>query len=163
MITDSFKNWHLYTALLPGKLKAIFDFIKTVSAETENKRYDISGIDIYALVQQYTSRPLSEGKIEAHRRYADIQAVIRGKEIIGISKLNSLKEISPYEQEKDFALFENTAEKTSLMKLDAEDFMILFPEDGHMPGIAVDGEISEVKKVVVKVRYELFLPVQGRH
>jgi YhcH/YjgK/YiaL family protein len=160
MISDTCNNWQIYSRMAPELLKSIFDFIKTVTIKTENKRYDICGNDVYALVQQYTPHPLSEGKIEAHRKYIDIQAIIRGKEIIGISKLNTLKEITAYDSEKDYSLFENAPEQTSHVKLCAGDFMILFPEDGHMPGISVDGQSSEIKKVVVKVLCEKLIPAK---
>ncbi len=49
----------------------------------ENGRYEIDGDNIYAIVQDYQTKSQSEGKWEAHKKYIDIQCVIKGKEKIG--------------------------------------------------------------------------------
>ncbi len=157
MISDHCINWKAYSALAPKVFKTAFDFISTVTPETEDKRYDLCGNDIYALVQKYTTRLPQDGKMEAHRKYIDIQAVISGCEIIGVSTLAGLKEISAYTAEKDCELFEHDAEISSLIKLRPGDFMLLYAGEGHMPCIAVHGSPMEVKKVVIKVRRELLI------
>ncbi len=157
MISDHCINWKAYSAIAPDIFKAAFDFIKTVTPETEDKRYDLCGNDVYALVQKYTTRLLNDGKMEAHRKYVDIQAVISGTEIIGVSSIAGLKEISAYNDEKDCELFEYNSKISSLIKLCPGDFMLLYTGEGHMPCIAIDGKQTEIKKVVIKVRRELLI------
>ncbi len=157
MISDHCTNWKAYSAIAPEVFQTAFDFIKTVTRETEDKRYDLCGNDIYALVQKYTTKPLNDGKMEAHRKYVDIQAVISGTEFIGISSIAGLKEISAYSDEKDCELFEHNSAISSLIKLCPGDFMLLYTGEGHMPCIAIGDKQTEVKKVVIKVRRELLL------
>lgn len=157
MISDHCSNWIAYSAIAPGVFQTAFEFIKTVTLETEDKRYELCGDDIYALVQKYTAKQLNEGKMEAHRKYVDIQAVISGTEIIGISSIAGLKEISAYSDEKDCELFEHNVAISSLIILRPGDFMLLYAGEGHMPCIAIGGNPAEVKKVVIKVRRELLI------
>lgn len=157
MISDQCRNWKTYSALAPDVFKTVFDFIKTLTPDMENKRYELRGSDIYVLVQQYETKPLSCGKMEAHRRYIDIQTIISGTEIIGVSALAGLQEITPFDDEKDFELFEHSPAASSLIKLCPGDFMLLNPGEGHMPGIAIDDKPSEIKKAVVKIRRELLI------
>ena len=157
MISDHCINWKAYSAIAQDVFKTAFDFISAVTPETENKRYDLCGNDIYALVQQYATKPLSDGRMEAHRKYVDIQAVISGTEIIGVSSIAGLKEISAYSDEKDCELFENNPVMSSLIKLLPGDFMLLHTGEGHMPCIAIGDTPAEVRKVVIKVRRELLI------
>ena len=157
MISDHCINWKAYSAIAPDVFQTAFNFIKTVTLETEDKRYDLCGNDIYALVQRYTTKLLNSGKMEAHRKYIDIQAVISGTEIIGISAINGLKEISAYSDEKDCELFEHAPAISSLIKLCPGDFMLLYTGEGHMPCIAIGENQMEVKKVVIKVKRELLI------
>ena len=157
MISDQCSNWKIYSAIAPGVFKTAFDFIKTLTPDMEDKRYEICGSDIYVMVQQYTTNLLSAGKIEAHRHYIDIQTVISGTEIIGVSPLAGLKEISAFDNEKDIEFFEYSPPPASLIKLYPGEFMLLYAGEGHMPGIAVDDKPATVKKAVIKIRRELLI------
>jgi YhcH/YjgK/YiaL family protein len=55
-----------------------------------------------------------------------------------------------YEADRDFVPLAGDGD---FLTLTAGDFMLLFPEDGHMPGIAV-GASSPVKKAVFKIGVE---------
>ena len=57
-----------------------------------------------------------------------------------------------YNEEKDFMLFHHNDECTDYV-LEAGDFLILYPQDVHMPGVCVN-EKSPVRKIVVKVPVE---------
>ena len=52
-----------------------------------------------------------------------------------------------YNEEKDIILY---AGDPDMIKLEAGNFMLLFPEDGHKPGVSIVGS-EAVKKVVVKI------------
>ena len=41
--------------------------------------YEIDGKQVYALVQEYQSKRPADGKWEAHRKYIDLQYVVRGR------------------------------------------------------------------------------------
>jgi YhcH/YjgK/YiaL family protein len=118
----------------------------------ELKRYDIDGDNLYAPVSEYITINEEGAKFEAHRKYIDIQYIIMGKEQIGLKPLSLKKEVlTPYDATKDVELM--TADNGTILKATPERFFIFFPDDAHSPGLK-DGENSQVRKVVVKVKVD---------
>ena len=109
-------------------------------------RYELDGINLYVMSQEYTTKLPEQGKWEAHRRYIDLQYIVSGTERIGYAHLSRLTQ-GDYNSEKDFHALSGVGD---YITLSAGDFMLLFPEDAHMPGMAV-GDPVPVKKVVVKI------------
>lgn len=109
-------------------------------------RRDIAGEQIFALVQEYTSKRWDEGFWEAHRKYLDVQYVVAGVERMGYAPVQALRTVEE-NHEKDFLKLEGG----SFFLLPAGSFAILMPQDAHMPGMAVE-QPQPVKKVVVKVQ-----------
>jgi biofilm protein TabA len=115
-------------------------------------RHVIDGDAVYALSQEYQTRPRSAGIWEAHRRYIDIQYIASGSEIMGYAPISSLTVHQPYDEEKDCELFGGPmAESGSFFRMPAGFFAIFTPDDGHMPGL-MDGTPVTVQKIVVKVK-----------
>jgi YhcH/YjgK/YiaL family protein len=108
----------------------------------------IQGDQIYALVQDNTTKLREQGVWEAHRKYIDVQFVAGGVEEMGYANIQTLTIKKPYDEQADYALFDGSG---SFITVPAGSFTIFFPEDGHIPGSAVDGKPAAVRKVVVKV------------
>ncbi len=118
----------------------------------ELKRYDIDGDNLYAPVSEYYSKREEDAKYEAHQKYIDIQYVASGKELIGIGKMNDLKEtLQNYDAAKDvmFMSVNNIKNYTA----DPGRFFVFFPDDLHRPGMR-DGDSTLVRKVVIKIRID---------
>ena len=65
MIIDQITNSHLYYALHP-RIKPAFDYLhQTDLSALEVGKYEIDGENIYAMVQQYISKPRERGFWEA--------------------------------------------------------------------------------------------------
>jgi biofilm protein TabA len=121
-------------------------------SKLEIKRYDIDGDNLYAPVSEYITKNEEDARYEAHRKYIDIQYVISGKELIGVSPLSLQKEIlEPYDATKDVVFL--TVTQGVNFSATPDRFFIFFPGDAHRPGLK-DGENSQVRKVVVKVKIE---------
>jgi len=149
MILDKLENAKLYKSLHPLFAKA-FEYIrKTDFSNLEDGKYEIENDKLFAMVQEYYTKDVSEGKPEAHRKYIDIQYIHSGVELIGIATLNNQTLISN-EPEKDLAFYES---ETSFIKLESCMFAVFFPDDLHMPGIKLN-QSTKVKKVVIKVLVE---------
>ena len=58
-----------------------------------------------------------------------------------------------YSPEKDVMFFDDF-EKASKLVLSDGEYGIFFPWDAHKPGLCLDGVTGEVKKIVVKVKFE---------
>jgi biofilm protein TabA len=148
MIADRLANTHRYAG--DARLARAFAFLDRADLKTlPEGRYEIDGSAMYALVQRYTSKPPEKGRWEAHQRYADVQAVLDGQERIGFGQL-SLFARGTYDPVKDV---EFPAGDGDFVHLAAGDFMVLWPGEVHMPGMAA-GDPAPVTKVVVKVRMD---------
>ncbi|MFM8634321.1 MAG: YhcH/YjgK/YiaL family protein [Planctomycetia bacterium] len=150
MILDTLDNARRYELLSPRFEKA-FTFLRQVTDATTVGRHEIAGDDIYALVQQQRTMPVVDRQYEAHRKYVDIQYIIRGREIMYWAPLHLLTNVTkPYDAEHDAALFGLVPEGVPI-PVQAGQFVIFFPDDGHVPVCAWDTP-DDVLKVVVKVR-----------
>ena len=149
MILDTIANAGLYVGLHPRFARA-FEILKDKSlSEKTDGKYPVDGYNIYYSIQKYTTKPLNEGKLEAHRKYIDIQFVLSGEELLGYAPLKGLKIAEEYNPQKDIAFYEIPPEITKA-KLEPGLFCILFPEDAHLPCRQINEPI-EVQKVVIKI------------
>ncbi|MBN8703972.1 MAG: YhcH/YjgK/YiaL family protein [Bacteroidetes bacterium] len=148
MIVDKLENITIYNGL-GDRFKKAFEYLtKTNFKELENGKYSIEEDTIFAIVMEYATKDANECKLEAHKKYADIQYIIEGEEQIGVAILKNQIPTTAYNSEKDCAFY--TA-PISLIKLETGLFAIFMPHDIHMPGIQVN-ESKSLKKVVVKVK-----------
>jgi YhcH/YjgK/YiaL family protein len=148
MIIDKIENSPLYQGL-SKRIDRAFEYIRETDLKNINPgKYEIDGEDIFALISEYKTKAEFEGKLEAHRKYLDVQYVIEGEELIGYTPLGDQIILEPYKEENDIIFFKGNK---SFVKVSSGMFAIFFPEDVHMPGISA-GKISEVKKLVIKVR-----------
>ena len=107
---------------------------------------------VKAIVSEYKTKEVNEYGFEAHKKFIDIQYLLKGSEKICCLPLDQLIETKPYSEEND-AAFYTANTKPIEMTLGSGFFSVFYPHDGHMPGLCVN-EPKDVKKVVVKVRIE---------
>lgn len=150
MIKDNIQEAEKYYNLSEG-IKTGLEYLQNTDfSNTENGKYVISD-KIYANIQDYMTKPEEEGQFEAHKKYIDIQYIVEGEEKIGVGNISDFTEETPYDDEKDIVfLNEKVSKKAEYIKLQKQEFMILWPEDSHKPSITAEKQIH-VKKVVVKV------------
>jgi len=147
MIIDRLDNAGTYTGLDNG-IAAALNFLQTTDLEKAAEgRHDINGDSVYALVMEYTTKPASEGVWEAHRRYIDVQYVVSGVERMGYANLDALT-AEPYNEEEDYLFLKGSGD---FVLMPAGTFLILWPQDAHIPATAVD-QPRPVRKVVIKVQ-----------
>ena len=145
MIFDRIENVNNYKGL--GRVYTALEFMaKTDFTKIPVGRYELDGDNIYYMVQQYNTNP-DKTVAEAHKKYIDIQFIVKGEEIIAVAPIQAENKLTEAKAEKDVWFYEC---KTQPMTLTDGDFMVLYPSDLHLPGKAVN-EPSEVLKVVIKV------------
>jgi len=162
MVVDNIQQASLYYALSPGIETALRYLASTDLRAAQPGRHELAG-GCFALVQDYDTMPREEKKWEAHRKYIDVQFIARGVELMGYAPVgdpstssgcsglaSALRSVEEYDDPKDVEFFEGDG---SFVVAREAVFIILFPHDAHMPGVA---EISPgpVRKVVVKVPIE---------
>lgn len=134
----------------PGRWDKAISFLKNTDLSgLEPGRYELEGTEVFVLINEYTTRDEKDTRLEAHRKYADIQYVIKGKELIGICPLAKAAESVPYDESKDIFFLES--DDQTILKAAPDRYFVFFPGDAHRPSIK-DGENEPVKKAVIKIR-----------
>lgn len=150
MIIDTIDNWREYAQGDP-RLRPGFVFItETFEPSMKDGRYDLPDGAGYANVESYQTRPAAEGKFEAHRKYADIQYLLTGAEVIEWSPLSGLEVVDPYGEQRDAGFYRASGDVTCLV-LTPRRFAVFFPPDAHKPGCAI-AEPVDVRKIIAKIR-----------
>ena len=146
MIFDTFAHIDNYQGL--GRVYTALKFLAETDLSTYKEgRYEIDGDNIFFMVQQYNS---AVGKTisEAHRTYIDIQLLLAGEEVIAVAPLANGMEPVEARPESDAWFYDC---KTQPIVITPGSFMVLYPNDIHLPGMA-NGAPAPCRKVVVKVR-----------
>jgi YhcH/YjgK/YiaL family protein len=139
------KQYHLQRAFWDSA----FAFLgRTDLAALPKGKYPIDGDNVFASVTEDSTKDFQRTSWESHQRYADIQYVIRGQELIGVSPLSRVRVTQPYDEKSDVAHYSGTG---PLFPADPGTFFVFFPSDAHRPNITAGGNAVD-KKIVVKVR-----------
>src|SRR5690348_17105224 len=127
-----------------------FEFLKTQDlANLKVGRQNIDGDNVYATVQDSPTKDYDSTQWESHRKYIDLQYVIRGKEKIGRVSPSKLTVTRPYAEARDLA---NYSGDGPLYEAVPGTFFLFFPSDAHRPNI-MSGDKTPDKKIVIKIRY----------
>ena len=146
VIIDTLKNAPRYYDRHPG-FRAAFEFLRTQNLDSlTTGRCEIDGPRLYALISRDQGRSKAAAKLEAHRKYIDIQYVVAGEEVIGVRPTSECRDVAaPYDPARDIGFFADSP--ATWVTLSKGTFVILWPEHAHAP---LSGE-GEVRKAVVKV------------
>jgi len=145
MIIDNFDNAEKYFPLHKD-FKLVFDFLKEHDlSKIECGRHELRGSEVYFNLQEYETKPLQ--KLEAHKKYIDIQVVASGEEYMGYTNIDNTSVSEDYNEEKDVMFLKGDVDKLLATN---KNFLIFYPEDAHMPALAVN-EPKHVKKAIFKI------------
>ena len=151
MIFDHLHNARLYENLHPGLKTGLALLADSAVLSLPDGRHLIDGERLIAMPQCYETRLASAGKWESHRRYIDIQYILQGEELMGWANTSLLKMSEPYDPARDVAFHQGAG---SLIQVPADYFAIFYPQDAHMPCLAVNDRPSPVRKMVLKIALE---------
>lgn len=147
MIFDTLNNIKNYEGL--GRVYTALKFLAdTDFNQMELGRYELDGDNIYYMVQSYDTDP-DKTIAEAHKKYIDIQFMVKGEELIGVAPIECEKRETEVIPENDVWFYECKTEPITLIE---NSFMVLYPNDLHCPGVATNGQPLTCRKVVVKVK-----------
>jgi len=148
MILDRLENAEQYYPLHAGFAQACDYLRRTDFTKMTPGKNEVDGERLYVMLNKAPGRGREGAKLEAHRRYIDIQYTIVGPDEIGWRPLKACGQIdTPFDAEKDFGLFADRPE--AWIAVPAGSFAIFFPEDAHAPmGAATD---CQLLKAVMKV------------
>ena len=141
------KNYEKIKALSP----VAYNFVeKLLSEDVENGTHDLAE-GVFANVMTYETKKRCNTFFEAHKKYIDIQIILDGSEIISVESVDDMHKyecVQPF-GDGDTELYAVNSNCVDYV-LGNGDFVILYPEDAHMPCICI-GEPKTVKKAVIKV------------
>ena len=97
MIIDKIENFGCYQSI-NSRFKIAQNFLESTNfASLPVGRHEISGDEIYAMVFKYDTKDAELNKLEAHKKYIDIQYVAEGKENVGVSTLDKQNVFQKYD------------------------------------------------------------------
>jgi biofilm protein TabA len=150
MIADKIKNWKSVPGFVSDPVWAeAFAWIEENAATAEDGIYPLSG-EVYVRVMQYDLKERGVARYESHRHTIDLQFTIEGAEGIEVCPVEELNADGEYRTDKDFQYYLCPGKGLHRVENVKGHFCVLFPQDGHMPQLYVNGH-THVKKLVVKI------------
>ena len=154
MVLDTLARCDRYKPLHPAFARA-FEFLTRAdwadlgAGAASARRHEIDGDRMYISLDRIEGRGREGARLEAHRRYIDIQLTLDGHEEIGWKPLgNCVQPAGAFDATKDIGLFSDRPE--SWLSLPAGHFAIFFPDDAHAPL----GGRGTVQKAIMKIALE---------
>ncbi len=143
MILDYIDRMEQYDSLFPAFTESM-KFALSVKDKPVG-RYEQG--DIFALVQEMDTVPLSEKPFELHRKYLDVHIVLEGEEVLEYEDIRYLTPKDEYNEEKDGQKL--TGEGQAVLIKEGM-FCLVFAHDGHKPACCKDTP-KKLRKIVLKV------------
>ena len=143
MILCPWKDILKYKSVLPG-IEEAFEAVNSLTS-LEPKTYPLSNGNRFFVAVGTTREP---DLAEAHRKYMDIQYIVKGQEVMGWAPLDTLTVAEEFSEEKDVGFYSGHCE---FIRIAEGNCYVVFPEDGHMPTRYLE-ESNEYTKIVVKLK-----------
>ena len=139
MIVCPWKDLMRYAPVLPGLEEAV----EAVNALTsyEDKTYPLSNGNRFFVAAGTTKAP---DVAEAHRKYLDIQYIVKGQEVMGWADLAACQIEGEFNEAKDVGKYTGDFE---FITIPEGICYVAFPEDAHMPGRHLDVPNDYIKVV----------------
>ena len=150
MIYDLIDNVECYSKCCK-QLSRAATFIKRIGRSPKDGRYAICGDETLA----YRTKDSETSFFEAHRKYIDIQCMLKGEERIDVTEGTDFRIRDRYSKEKDI-LFIHTPKRYSSIILLPGYFALFYPQDHHRPGQSITLPCN-VRKLVIKISVGSYL------
>ena len=158
MVLDTLAHWPRYASLHPAFTQA-FQFLTgptlpgltsaQAGVDEPSVRHAIDGERLYVSIDRVQGRGRERSRLEAHRRYIDIQLTIDGHEEIGWKPLaDCTQPDGQFNEAKDVGFYSDRPE--SWLSLPAGHFAIFFPDDAHAPLAGGGVLIKAIMKIAVE-------------
>ncbi len=147
----NFKQAEEHFKKYPERWNTAFKFL----TESDLKNLPIGRVDlsddVYAMISEYETKDLEDANFESHRERIDLQYLISGEELIGLTNDTTVEVITPYVEENDITFYNYDGGK--MLAASPAEYFIFFPDDKHKPCVRTTDK-GMVRKVVLKIRYK---------
>ncbi len=148
MIIDRIENLSKYIPALP-QLKEVVAILESGALSAlPLGGYPCDDPSLRYSIMSYETEPAEAKAYEIHRRDADVQILLAGRERMDAADSESFHATGEYSAERDIVF--GSGRKIASYHADPSLFVIFFPGEPHAPGIT-DGDDRAVKKVVFKI------------
>ncbi|RDH81540.1 MAG: hypothetical protein DIZ80_15800 [endosymbiont of Galathealinum brachiosum] len=136
----------------------IIDFIdrckiKATTLELGEAEKIILNEDVFCIAMHATLKP--ESVFESHKKYIDVHIVLDGCEKIELLKFDNSLECFESDIDNDYYLY-NSDKKVKNIILEPGKAGVFMFEDVHKTGVKAGCDCSNVVKLVVKIKLNLF-------
>jgi YhcH/YjgK/YiaL family protein len=147
MIYDKLDNIEIYRGLSDDIYEGL-KFLKQATSIVVAGVYQLNP-RVKAIVSEYQTRFVNENGYEAHRKSIDVHYLLSGVERIRFAPIQHLRTMNEYCDETDCVFFSKETPGSDFI-IGNGFFLILFPDDGHMPQLCVDSP-ERIMKITLKV------------
>lgn len=145
MVIDYFEHYKIYTDLIP-ELKDGIDFINRIKNNGPGKYVEK---DMLAIIEEGQTSDISSRSFESHKKYIDVQYIVKGEEEIYWEKVDKLSASAAYDNEKDISLYNGRGQ---MLQIKEGMLYILFESDAHKCCGKIDKKSNAYKKVILKIK-----------
>lgn len=150
MIIDKIFNFERYLCLNKGFEKVLQVLEKYSDPSLEPGKYEIDGERVFAVVQGYDTKEAQADKFENHRKYIDIQYIVKGCEQIHVKEMSTLTVDFPFDEPHDYEFYK-TPESYVTCELESGEFAVFWPGETHRPGVMTQKGAAPLRKVIFKI------------
>ena len=143
MILCPWKEILKYKSLLPG-IEEAFEKVNALESY-DAVTYPLEDGNRFFVAVGTTKAP---DTAEAHRKFLDIQYIVKGQEVMGYAPLDACTPADEFNTEKDVGKY---AGDFQYITIGEGMCYVAFPEDAHMPGRHLEVP-NDFVKVVVKLK-----------
>ena len=155
MIADTLENVRHYGIPVDGLEEALAWLEKEDLQGLEPGRYPLGDSGGTAILAEGPTVPAEREDWEAHRRFADLQVVLSGAELMGFAPLSSMVPKGPYSEKEDCILLEGEG---NFMLVRAGTFAVFMPQDAHKAMLSPASGTVNVRKAIFKLPWKGRLP-----
>ena len=137
------------SALHPLLERAFEEMAKLSRENAPDGSYKIEGDELFINVISFETKTEADSLFETHRDYIDIQLMMEGEEWIGFAPKSELTVTKPYTPDCELYSMIDTFDR---VRIKEDKLCIIFPDEPHAPGIAVNDATGKVKKMVAKIK-----------
>lgn len=149
MIFGNIKNLHIYKGI-SKKLDKAIDFILKNKFIFSPVGKNIIDDEIFYNIQECKTKKVKDSYFEIHKKYIDIHIVIEGEEKIAFSSNENLNPIDKFDYINDCQFLKGNY--SDIFNMNTKNFLIIFPEEAHMPLITFNSS-NLLKKAVFKIKF----------
>lgn len=152
MIIDTIENLVRYKGLSPNIDQAI-DYIRATDLnEMPLGHTAVSGECVHFNHFQYMTVEKAEDSLfEAHKKYLDLHVILSGQEFVAVAPIEALEHVEERPDE-DSVMYRGEA--AFRFPITTGQFVLLYPGEGHLPRLSINGVNTDVNKVVFKIQVQ---------